>query len=362
MRFTIDRARLLEACSLVSIAVPSRTTVPVYQCLKLTVAGDELSITGTDLETGIKIVVPCEPGELHASPGSVAIPAARLASILRSSDADAVRLSVDPRGEASIVVGFAEYDLPTEVASSFADLPAFPDQPDIVLPFESLRKMAGLVAFAAAKDEGKYAMRGVHFEAEPDVLTLVATDGKRLAVAHGQAKCSAASKSLVPPKAIALLQKVEAAGDVQIAVHKNHVIFKAAGVLIYSRLVEGQFPPFRQVIPKKYAHRLDIDPGAMLAAIRQAAVMTDEESKRVAFEFGPSALTLAAQGATSGKSKVKLAMDGPPKTLAISFDPAYLVEVLRVLGAGSTLDLIDGQKPAVFRDGEDYLYLVVPLT
>jgi DNA polymerase-3 subunit beta len=151
---------------------------------------------------------------------------------------------------------------------------------------------------------------------------------------------------------------------VKVSVRPNEVLFRTGRAVIYSRLVEGRFPPYRDVIPKKANARIPLVVNEFLSAIRQAAIMTDDESKRITFHFAPGKLTLEAQGATTGRSKVSMKLEeysGP--AVDISFDPVYLTDMLRVMDGGEVLqlDLVDGQKSAVFRTGDDYLYLVVPL-
>jgi len=133
--------------------------------------------------------------------------------------------------------------------------------------------------------------------------------------------------------------------------------------MVYSRLVEGRFPDWRKAMPQKHAARVPLTVGPFLAAIRQAAIMTDDESKRVRFGFAKGKLTLKAQGAEAGQSRVELPIEYSGKGLEISFDPKFLVDLLKVFQPDTalTLDLNDASSPAVFRQEPDYLYVVVPL-
>jgi DNA polymerase-3 subunit beta len=142
------------------------------------------------------------------------------------------------------------------------------------------------------------------------------------------------------------------------------VLFRTGRAVIYSRLVEGRFPDYRQVLPKKQTVKVSLAAAAFQAAVRQAAVMADADSKRVAFRFAKNKLTLEAQGQTSGRSKVELAIAYDAKAIDINFNPDFVVEMLKVLPAEAelTLDLIDGASPALFKSGADYSYLVMPLT
>jgi DNA polymerase-3 subunit beta len=142
------------------------------------------------------------------------------------------------------------------------------------------------------------------------------------------------------------------------------VLFRTEMAVIYSRLVEGRFPDYRQVFPKKQAIKITLPAGPFQAAVRQAKIMTDEESKRVTFRFSTDQLTLMAQGQRSGKSRVQMPITYDGKTIDINFNPDFVVDLLKVLSpeAELTLDLIDGATPALFRSGPSYSYLVMPLT
>lgn len=370
MIVTCSRDGLLNACQIAGAAVPARTTMPVYQNIKAIAAADHLTIMATDLEVGIRYEV---RGLAVEEPGEAILPVSRLTAILRETSDSEVRLDADER-RTRVNTSASEYEMPGEDPTTFADIAEFGSGDRYTeLAAADLQRMIRRTVFAAAKDEGKYAMRGVLWDLEDKKAKLVATDGKRLAVAsgpcvsHGEAEKKGHSH-LLPPKAMSLLERILSEGDasqaVQVSLRANDALIKTERAVIYSRLVEGRFPPYRDVIPKKANARVPLVANEFLSAVRQAAIMTDDESKRILFKFAPGKLKLEAQGATTGRSKVEMKIDdyGGP-AIDISFDPAYLTDMLRVVDGSETLqlDLVDGQKSAVFRSGEDYLYLVVPL-
>jgi DNA polymerase III subunit beta len=371
MIVTCQRDGLLSACQIVGVAVPARTTMPVYQNIKAIAEADKLTLMATDLEVGIRY----ELRGLNIEDGGEAIlPVGRLTSILRETPDAEVRMDSDTR-RTRINTSVSEYEMPGEDPASFADIADFvAGERYYELAAGDLQRMIRRTVFAAARDEGKYAMRGVLWDMTDKSAKLVATDGKRLAVASGPCVAQGTDgdakpqSHLVPPKAMNLLERILADGDasqsVQVSLRNNDALFRTERAVIYSRLVEGRFPPYRDVIPKKANAKVPLVATDFLSAVRQAAIMTDDESKRITFKFAPGKLTLEAQGATTGKSKVTMKLDeyvGPG--IDISFDPVYLTDMLRVIDGSEVLhlDLVDGQKSAVFRAGEDYLYLVVPL-
>ena len=370
MIVTSPRDGLLSACQIVGTVVPARTTMPVYQNIKAIAQADRFILMATDLEVGIRYEL---RGLAIEEPGEAILPVSRLTSILRETPDKEIRLDADER-RTRVNTTASEYEMPGEDPASFADIADFiPGEKYHELAAGDLQRMIRRTVFAAARDEGKYAMRGVLWDIDEKKAKLVATDGKRLAVSSGPCVTQGdgekkAHSHLVPPKAMSLLERILADGDasqpVQVSLRNNDALFKTERAVIYSRLVEGRFPPYRDVIPKKANAKVPLVVNEFLSAVRQAAIMTDDESKRITFHFAPGKLNLEAQGATTGRSKVSMKLEeysGP--AIDISFDPAYLTEMLRVIDGNEVLqlDLVDGQKSAVFRSGEDYLYLVVPL-
>jgi DNA polymerase-3 subunit beta len=225
--------------------------------------------------------------------------------------------------------------------------------------------------FAAAVDNPRYAMNGVLWELEGAIARLVATDGRRLAVISGAAVSQGGQDTrgqthVVPKNAMNLLERIlqDPEETVRVSLRPNEVLFKTERSTIYSRLVEGRYPDYRQVFPKKATVRISLTAAPFHAAIRQSAIMTDEDSKKVEFRFAKGKLTLSAKGSETGRAKVDMPLEYDGKEIKISFDPKFLMEMLRVVepDAPLTLDLVDGNSPALFKHGENYSYVVMPLT
>jgi DNA polymerase-3 subunit beta len=181
-----------------------------------------------------------------------------------------------------------------------------------------------------------------------------------LAVAHGPATAHGGHSTkghihIVPIKAMQLLERNLHDPDerVRVSLGPNEALFQTGRATVSSRLVEGRYPAYRDVIPKKPAIKISLPAGPFHVAVRQAAVMADQESRKVMFGFAKGKLTLRAQGAEAGRSRVELPLDYDGKGLEVAFDPRLVTEMLRVLGAGDplTLEMTDGAKPALFRCG-----------
>jgi DNA polymerase III subunit beta len=370
MIVTCQRDGLLNACQIVAIAVPARTTMPVYQNIKAVAEGDCLTLMATDLEIGVRYEL---RGLNVEREGSCILPVSRLIGILRESNDKEVSIDADPK-RILVETKTGRYELLADDPATFSDITDIEGQTYFELAAGDLQRMIRRSVFAAAKEEGKYAMRGVLWDADDKKAKLVATDGKRLAVCEGpcvkQGDGDTKGQShLIPPKAMTLLERILSDGDssqaVQVCPRSNDALFRTEKAVIYTRLVEGRFPPYREVIPKKANAKIALAAGEFYSAVRQAAIMVDDENKRMRFQFKAGKVTMQAQGATSGRSKVELMLpDFTGPDIEIEFDPMYLTDMLKVIDPGMAiqLDLIDGQKSALFRVGDDYLYMVVPLT
>lgn len=368
MKTVCHREGLLAACQLASAAVTSRDIKPVLRNLKAVVDKDRCILMATDLELGIRLEV---RGVKVDEPGEALFPTARMISILRESADE--ELTVEAGPEACVVRGeHNEFEMPGEDPSAFPDLPTFAEEKYHELTAGVLREMIRRTIFAAASAEhSRYgATTGVLWELDDKQAVLVATDGRRLAImeettgAHG-GHSTKGQTPVVPVKAMTLLERNLTEPDevVKICLKPNEVLMKTERAMIYSRLVEGRFPEYRRVLPQKLGSKIPFTAGPFLAAVRQAAIMTDEESKRVVFTFAKKKLTLQAHGAESGRSRVELPIDYEGKSLAINFDPKYLIDMLRVLEPDTalTVELNDSRTPALIRVGSNYQYVVVPL-
>ncbi|MGL6095553.1 MAG: DNA polymerase III subunit beta [Fimbriiglobus sp.] len=369
MKVTCQRDALLSACQLVGAAVAARTTRPVLANIKATAHDDALILMGTDMDVGIRYEL---RGVKVGRAGAAILPPSKLISILRET-ADA-EITIDADAENTrIKVSTGRYELPGGPPDEYPDIPTF-DAGDKYHEVTAgvLRTLIKRTAFAAEKKEStRWAVTGVLWEAEGKVARLVATDTKRLALAEGLASVhgptdAKAPSHLIPIKAVGILER-NLADDgeiVRVVLRPNEAMFQTERAVIHTKLVEGRFPPYRDIIPKKMAVKLTISAADLLARVRQAAITTDEDSKRVDFHFEPGKVTLTARGPEVGSSEVEMELpeyNGP--VIDIAFDPSYLTDMLRVIDGEPTLtlELTDGQKPAVFRAGDTYLYLVMPL-
>jgi DNA polymerase-3 subunit beta len=226
--------------------------------------------------------------------------------------------------------------------------------------------------FATDVESTRYALGGVLVELSDDAITMVGTDGRRLArmVASAEAENGAAAPTgspVIPVKALKLIERNLQDEDppVHLAIQSGAaVLVRTEGAVIYSRLVEGRFPRYQDVFPSNVEVKIPLEAGTLRLAVEQASIVTNEESRGVDFNFAPEALTLASQAADVGSSHVDLPIAYEGKTVEITFDPRYLTDALKTLDDSSflTAELIDHKNAAVFRTEDGYAYVVMPLT
>jgi DNA polymerase III subunit beta len=368
MKAICPREVLLSACQLASAAIPAKEVKPILKNLKAVAADGRCTLMATDLEIGIRLDV---VSLIIQETGEAILPAAKLINILRETRDNELQLEAD--ATACIVKGDSFFfEMPGEDPAQFPEWPTFTEDKYHELTAGVLREMIRRTVFAVAESTNRYSMSGVLWELEGDEARLVATDGHRLAVAQGQAipaggHTTKGQAPVVPTKAMSLLER-NLMGDgeelVKVCVRPNDVLFRTETAVIYSRLVEGRFPNYRQIIPTKHSSRVKLPVGPFMAAIRQAAIMTEDDSKRVAFSFTKGKLTLEAQGQTTGRSKVSMPVELDGKEIKINFNPVYVLDMLKVMGPDVelVLEMEDPGRPAVFRCGSTYTYLAMPLT
>jgi DNA polymerase III subunit beta len=369
MKALCNREGLLTAFGMVSGVVPARSPKPILQNIKLVADPDEGSVLmATDLEVGIRHRV---LGMKVEQPGSAILPTHRIGSILRTSADE--ELAIESDGDHLLVRGLhAEFKLPGEDPSLYPEVPDFAATSYHVVSAADLRKLIRRTMFATDVESTRYALGGVLVELTPDSITMVGTDGRRLArmVASAEAENGAPSPTgspVIPVKALKLIERNLNDDDppVHVAIQAGAaVLVRTEQAIIYSRLVEGRFPRYQDVFPSNVEVKIPMEVGPLRLAVEQASIVTSEESRGVDFQFADGVLTLASQAADVGSSHVDLPIAYDGKAVEITFDPRYLTDALRTLddNAPITAELIDSKNAAVFRTDDRYTYVVMPLT
>ncbi len=365
MKVICNRGALLEALTVAGNVVVARTPKPVLQCVKLVAAGDRLTVSATDLEVAIKYTDAQVQVEKE---GETLVPADKLRDIVRESTDDT--LSFEVVGEQAVIKGAdSQFKIYTQRADEFPPIPEQDGPADFTVPGGQLKQLIGQTLFAAAKEGTRYAFNGVLVTVEGSTVKMVSTDGRRLAQAKGGVSREGDAKkdlgkSIIPAKALNLVDKLIADPEqpVGVSVKENQVVFHTPDATLTSNLVEGQFPPFEDVIPKDTDKKMTAATAELLSAVRRAALLTTEESKGVRMAFSSEGVTLSSRSAESGEAEVKFACKYDGGDLEIGFNPQFMTDALKVVDTDEiTFELTATNRPGLLRSGEDFLYVIMPV-
>src|SRR4051812_4885127 len=364
MRVICNRGALLEALLMAGNVVASRTPKPVLQCVKLTAENDSLTVAATDLEVAIRY---SDNQVQIEKPGEALVPADKLRDIVRESMDDT--LSIELAGEQAVIKGQdSKFTIYTQNPREFPPVPDFEGEADFEIAGGHLKQLIGQTLFAAAKESTRYAFNGVLVVAKGKKISLVSTDGRRLAQAKGDLSAEKlpkdGAKAIVPAKALQLIEKLiddpEAAVSFQI--RENQVIFHTADATLTSNLVEGQFPPYEDVIPKDTDKKMTAGTADFLSAVRRASLLTTEESKGVRLAFGKSGLKLTSRSPEAGEAEVNFPCKFEGADMEIGFNPQFLTEALRVVDTDEiSLELTAANRPGLLKGGPNFLYVIMPV-
>jgi DNA polymerase-3 subunit beta len=373
MKVICNRGALLDALTVTGNVVAARTPKPVLQCVKLTAADDRLTIAATDLEVAIRYSdsqVQVEQG------GEALLPADKLRDIVRESMDDTLSIEVGADkeggsaggGVASIKGQDSLFKIFTQRASDFPPVPDFTGEADFEIPGGQLKQLIGQTLFAAAREQTRYAFNGVLLTAKAKKINLVSTDGRRLAMAKGDLASDKlpkeGGKAIIPTKALVLVDKLidDPEETVAVQVRENQVIFHTPSATLTSNLVEGQFPPYEDVIPKDADKKMTASTADFLSAIRRAALLTTEESKGVRMHFSKKGLVLTSRSPESGEATVNFPCKFEGADVEIGFNPTFLTDALRVVDSDEvSLELTAANRPGLLKGGANFLYVIMPV-
>jgi DNA polymerase-3 subunit beta len=365
MKAEFNRTSLAEALSLAGSVVPARTPKPILRCIRLTAGKEEARISATDLEVGITAVVP----EVAVSkPGDVVVPADRFTAVVRESADDVLVVSAD-EDKCEVRGADSHFSIFTQPVAQYPPIAEFDGKADLEIGLTALQHAVTQCIFAAAKESTRYALNGVLWEIKSKKLSLVATDGRRLAkvratLAAAASEKLAAAKIIAPAKTMSLLGRV-AGGEKDVAAVKlvdNQILISCNGVVISSNLVEGNFPKYEDIIPTDYDKKLSLPTEATASAVRRAALLTSEESRGVRLSISKGKLIFSGRAPEAGDAEVEMNIDYAGEPIEIGFNPAFITEALRVMDAAQfEFELGSPDRPGLLKCGGSFLYVLMPI-
>lgn len=362
-----QRAELLAACQLASQVVPVSQQQPVLRNIKLVAGESRCTIEAASPEYGIRLNV---SGVTVSTSGQLLIPVDRLVLMLRESADETISIE---QGDPTTLVRTtqSEFELNAEDPATFPTVPTPRPKQYHTVNAGQLRDAIHRTSFAAAKENARYTLIGTLWELDEKELRLVATDGKRLALAQCSAKAHGGSEPqgaphIIPTKAMQLLERLlgEPDQDVKVALRENEALVRVGTAVMHANLINGRYPPYRDIFPKSEAVKIPLPVGPFHSVVRQAAILANSEAQGVEFNFKDRTLTLNTRSPKAGRSKVQMPVEFDGEARTVTLDARFVADFLRTLpdDVTLTLELTDANKAAVFRLGTAYAYLVMPMS
>ncbi len=365
MHFTIQREALLKPLQLVAGVVERRQTLPVLSNVLLVVEGQQLSLTGTDLEVELVGRVALEDA---AEPGEITVPARKLMDICKSLPADAlIDIRVDEQ-KLLVKAGRSRFTLSTLPANDFPTVEEGPGSLTFSLVQSKLRRLIERTSFAMAQQDVRYYLNGMLLEVQTGILRAVATDGHRLAMCSMDAAIQQDGKHqvIVPRKGILELARLltEQDGEVSIVLGQHHIRATTGEFTFTSKLVDGKFPDYERVLPRGGDKLVVADRQGLREAFSRTAILSNEKYRGIRLQLAAGLLKIQANNPEQEEAEEEIAVDYNGGSLEIGFNVSYLLDVLGVMTTEQVrLILSDSNSSALVQeaDNDDSAYVVMPM-
>ena len=361
MKFKVVRSKFIDGLKSVQNIVAGKGSLQILQNVLLEAKGRELKMTTTDLDISIRTVCECEVVEAGCS----TLPVKLLFSAITKVAEGIVEIEIDAKERATISAGNARYKLAGMPESEFPRLPKDEEAYMYTISQAVFGEMLRKVSYAASQDDTRRTLKGVLISFKNEKMTMVATDGRRLALVENELEFpkSAERDLVLPSKAVVELQRsLGSEGDISLMVQKSQMCFKVGDMTVYSKLMDDAYPNYKQVIPKETAETISVDRQLLLDALDRASVMTMDEahSTKLIFESGKLTVTSAASDIGEARDVVPIKYAG--EKIEIMFNPSYVMDPLKAIDDDEvTVNLNDGHSPAVIKCSIPFLYVLMPL-
>jgi DNA polymerase-3 subunit beta len=361
MKFRIAKEAFLDGLQQVQHVVSSRTTLPILSNVLIEASDEGLRLTTTDLDVGVSGTAIAEVSKA----GATTLPVKRLVNIIRELPSAEIEISVDGKNVASIKSGPSFFKIIGLPDGEFPPLAGFSDAKEYKIPQSVFRNALKKTSYAISTDETRYVLNGIFTSFSEGKMTLVATDGRRLAMVDHELEFPSSHEIdfIVPTKAVQELQRLLGTeGDMILKLSDNQVCFEIGSSIIVSKLIEGNYPNYRQVIPGESKERLTLSREQLLETTRRVSLLSSEKSNSVKLTFGQNQVDVMANSPDIGEANESLDVKYEGKEFSIAFNPEFLMAPLKSLEEDEIhLDLIDEMSPGVLRTEDAFLYVLMPM-
>ncbi|MSO30098.1 MAG: DNA polymerase III subunit beta [Acidobacteria bacterium] len=365
MELVVRKNELLRELQLFQGIVERKNTIPILANVLFEAKGDQLRMLATDLEVALR----SHCSAVVTKGGSLTLPAKKLYEIIKALPETDVRIEEDKNG---VKVAADRFDsrMQTLPREDFPTLPESSGKPQVTLPRDAVREMVAKTQFAITGEDTRYFLNGAKFVIKPDSLTLVATDGHRLALVEVKQAVGVTEETgvILPKKTLFELGRLlaESEGDILFESGENHLFFEVGGRMLISRMIDGQFPAYERVVPKGNDKLLEFERERLANAVKRVALLSNERSRAVKFEISKGKVEVTSSSSEFGEAREELAVDYAGSPMAISFNAQYVLDFLNVVETEIVLlSLKDEVSQAVMQpvaaNGYDYTYVIMPM-
>ena len=361
MKFSATKEKILEGLQQVQNVVSTRTTLPILSNVLLQAKEGTVNLTTTDLDVGVR-------GGFEANvdkAGATTLPARRLFTIIRELPSSEISVEVDGKNAASIRSGQSFFKILGLPEEEFPPLPKFENAKVVTMRQKDLRDGLRKTAYAISTDETRYVLNGVLFSYKENKLTLVATDGRRLAMVDLELEFPRSHEAdiIVPTKAVTELARLLTDdGDVKISVGTGQIAFDLNSTLLVSKLIEGNYPNYKQVIPSEAKERVTLERETFLNSLRRVSLLASDKSNSIKLNFSKNNIEITANTPEVGEARESLPVVYKGRDFSIAFNPEFLMAPLRNLAEDEIFfDLIDEMSPGVLKIQTPFLYVLMPM-
>jgi DNA polymerase-3 subunit beta len=365
MELVVRKNDLLKELSLLQGIVERKNTIPILANVLLEATKNQMSLLATDLDVGLRSH--CEA--IVTKPGTLTLPAKKLFEIVSALPETEIRLEEDKGGKSvTIAADRFESRMQTLPASEFPTPPTDSGTTVATLPGGALKRMIQYTRFAITSEDTRYFLNGAQLVLQPAAMSMVATDGHRLAFARVQAASGgAASEVLLPRKTLnEIARLIDGADAIEFSQGENHLFFRAGDRLLISRKIDANFPAYERVIPKSNDKRIEFDRDRLASAVRRVRLLSNERSKAVKFVIGKDQVEITSSTPEVGEAHEVLPVEYAGGAMQICFNADYVDNFLGVVETENVeLEFKDEMSQAVMKpigaDGYDYTYVIMPM-
>ncbi|MDD2459615.1 MAG: DNA polymerase III subunit beta [Kiritimatiellia bacterium] len=361
MKFSIVRSKFLDGLQRIQNVVSGKGTLQILQNAMIQAEDNRLCMTTTDLDISERCYVECEIEEA----GSTTLPIRRLTSIIRELDEGKIMIEVNEDDVATVQSGSSYFKIIGMSVRDFPPVPATEGKFCYRVDQGVLREMLRKTSYAISQDETRRVLNGVLMAFKDNKLTMVATDGRRLALVEHEIEFppEAEAELILPNKAVSeLMRLLGNEGDLKVYAQKNQAVFEIGTTMVSSKLIDGVYPNYRQVIPGACDERVVIEREALLSALRRVSVVTTDKSNAMRLTFSANQLTISINTPDVGEGRDTVPVKYAGKEISIIFNPEYVMDPLKNIDDDEVfLEMNDGHSPALLKCNVPFLYVLMPL-